>query len=752
MVMLQFLNRSRSRKSHPAVHMTWASRSIGQSLVKTGVFVRTQIWIWPVIATLLLAIVAYTVRQSISDTMKGNLKSELTTLLNVEVAMLSSWLELQESQAEMLSNGLRLRQLVYQLVGKGPAAAAPTKGVDPATVQEQIRIELLPAMTSYEYTAFYICDRSRKVISASNAELIGLQELADFDPYFSRALEGETFVSPPFSSHSATRDEKGRLQSNLPTMAVCAPLRDETFQVIGAIVFRLRPDHEFTRILQLGRSGESGETYAFNKAGMMVSNSRFDNDLMLLGLLPDREDAHSILAISLRDPQGDMTQGLRPKVRRSELPLTKMALDATAGHDGVDVDGYRDYRGVPVIGAWHWFPKYDFGVTTEIDVSEAFRPLNVLNWVFSILFVLLVIASIAIFVFTVLVARARREARKAAVEARQLGQYTLEDKLGAGAMGIVYRGRHAMMRRPTAIKMLDADKVNDDAIQRFEREVQLCCQLNHSNTVAIYDYGRTPEGVFYYAMEYLDGINLQTLVERYGPQPEGRVIRILSQICGSLFEAHSMGLVHRDIKPANIMINRRGGEADVVKVLDFGLAKAIETSKQAGVTSAGALTGTPLYMSPESIEAPNSVDGRSDLYAVGAVGYFLLTGQPIFTAETILELCRKHVAEIPTPPSIRLGRQLSPELEQSILSCLEKNRARRPQTARDLANMLQRASTAQSWTHDAAEIWWSRHKSSHTGVLETMAHAHAQSVSQPGEASLMAASQHLQTFVHPNDE
>src|SRR6185369_3466621 len=286
---------------------------------------------------------------------------------------------------------------------------------------------------------------------------------------------------------------------------------------------------------------------------------------------------------------------------------------------------------------------------------------------------------------------------------QQIGQYKLEQRLGSGGMGVVYRGQHAMLRRPTAIKMLDVDKVNAGALQRFEREVQITSQLNNPHTVAIYDFGHTPEGVFYYAMEYLDGIDLQTLVERYGPQPVPRVIHMLLQVCSSLYEAHSLGLVHRDIKPANIMLNRRGGEPDVVKVLDFGLVKAVEDKKG---EPGGDMSGTPLYMSPEAIQMPDSIDARSDLYALGAVGYFLLTGQTAFSARTLSELCQQHVSAIPDAPSQKLGRAVSPELEHAILACLEKNRAKRPQTARDLSTMLDRV--AATWSLDDAEAWWSR--------------------------------------------
>jgi serine/threonine protein kinase len=495
-------------------------------------------------------------------------------------------------------------------------------------------------------------------------------------------------------------------------MYVCVPVRDESFQAVAALGLRTRPERDFTRILQLGQFGRTGETYAIDKTGLLVSSSRFDEDLILLGLLPDTADSQSILSISARDPGGNIAEGFRPGVRRSELPLTKAAIAVVAGTAGMDVDGYRDYRGVPVVGAWQWLPKYDMGLITEIDHAEAYRPLTILQWAFFSMFSLLAVSSAAIFVFTLVVARLQRDAQKAAIEAKNLGQYRLEEKIGAGAMGMVYRGHHAMLRRPTAIKLLNVDKVTDASISRFEREVQITSQLNNPHTVAIYDYGRTPEGVFYYAMEYLDGIDLQNLVDRYGPQPERRVIHILRQMCSSLYEAHSLGLVHRDIKPANVMLNRRGGEADVVKVLDFGLVKALDDAKRGRQT--GGLSGTPLYMSPESIQTPDLVDPRSDLYAVGAIGYFMITGHPVFNAASLVELCQQHVSAVPEAPSRRLGAAISAELEAALLACLEKRRDKRPQTARDLAALLDRAPTARNWSLEDADAWWGRHERAHS--------------------------------------
>ena len=690
--------------------MTWATSSVGRSISRTGLFLKRQIWIWPIIAVVLLSIIGLVVRWKIESTMRASLQSQLETTLRLEAEMLKTWFHVQKSNAESLANDLDIRQIVYQLLEPPATAGGESALASSEALQVKLEKGLGPALSAHQYDGYLVVDKKKRILASNRRELIGQQNIPEYDSVLSRALEGTVCLSPPFGSVVAMKDESGRTRTGVPTMFVCAPIRDESFQVVGALALRIRPELEFSRIVGLGQFGNTGETYAFDKNGLMVSDSRFNDDMVLLGLLPDQDNSRSILQLLVRDPGGDMTKGHRAAVRRHEMPLTYMATEAIAGRSGASVDGYRDYRGVPVVGAWTWLPDANIGVATEIDYAEAFRPLTILRRTFWGLYALLALAALAIFVFTVMVARLRREAQKAAIEAQQIGQYKLERKLGAGGMGVVYKGHHAMLRRPTAIKMLDVDKVNEASMERFEREVQITSQLNHPNTVAIYDYGRTPEGVFYYAMEYLDGIDLQSLVERYGPQPVPRVIHILQQICGSLYEAHSLGLVHRDIKPANIMLTRRGGEPDVVKVLDFGLVKAQDDEKQAGLTQQNSLTGTPLYMSPEAIQLPNTVDPRSDLYAVGAVGYFLLTGQSVFSAENVVELCQMHVTATPTPPSERSRTPIPPELEGALLACLEKSRAKRPQTARELAVRILRCVEAAAWNVDEADAWWGRHE------------------------------------------
>lgn len=277
-------------------------------------------------------------------------------------------------------------------------------------------------------------------------------------------------------------------------------------------------------------------------------------------------------------------------------------------------------------------------------------------------------------------------------------------------MGEVYRASHAMLRRPTAVKLLNREKAKSEiALSRFEREVQITAELTHPNTIAVYDFGHTPEGEFYYAMEYIDGVTLHDLVHRGGPMSASRTIHVLRQVCGSLQEAHERGLIHRDIKPANIMLCERGGMCDVVKVLDFGLVKSDEPVDSVKLTRANALTGTPLYLPPEAATDPASVDARSDVYALGAVAYFMLTGRPLFRGRSIVEIVTQHMTAVPTPPS-EVEPSVPADLERVILSCLEKSPDQRPGSARALSERLSRCAAAEEWTQDLAKAWWDEHR------------------------------------------
>jgi serine/threonine-protein kinase len=294
-------------------------------------------------------------------------------------------------------------------------------------------------------------------------------------------------------------------------------------------------------------------------------------------------------------------------------------------------------------------------------------------------------------------------------EANEIGQYTLQEKIGEGGMGVVYLARHALLRRPTAVKLLVAERAGEQAVRRFEQEVQLTSALTHPNTISIFDFGRTPDGVFYYAMEYLDGITLEDLATQTGAQPPARVVQILKQAASALSEAHEVGLVHRDIKPANLMLCVRGRIPDHVKVLDFGLVKEHDGEPGLGLSRTGALIGTPAYLAPEGILDSSSVDARADIYALGAVAYQLLVGAPVFQAKTVVEVCAHHLHSIPVPPSERAEQAIPAALDNLVLRCLAKDRAARPQTAAELTAALEALETLDGigrWTVEDARTWW----------------------------------------------
>jgi serine/threonine-protein kinase len=298
--------------------------------------------------------------------------------------------------------------------------------------------------------------------------------------------------------------------------------------------------------------------------------------------------------------------------------------------------------------------------------------------------------------------------RRQAFAARQLGQYRLKQRLGSGGMGEVYLAEHQMMKRPCAVKLIRPEKAGDPRmLARFEREVRATAKLSHWNSIDIYDYGRTADGTFYYVMEFLPGHNVGELVEAYGPLPAPRVIYLMDQVCSALAEAHGIGLVHRDIKPANIFCAYRGGVFDVAKLLDFGLAKpAAESNGEVQLTMEGTVTGSPLFMSPEQARGEEHIDARSDIYSLGAVMYYLLSGQPPFIGDNPLKVIIAQASQDAVPLR-QVYPDLPVELEDIVMRCLEKDPDDRFQDVLALQRALRELIFDEPWSSDSAFEWWS---------------------------------------------
>jgi hypothetical protein len=646
-----------------------------------------------------LGAVSFWVRQRVEGATRAELASRLQTLLNADVAALQLWFSEKQSDARSLAADMPIQSAIVELAELARSSNANPEALANSAAAQTLQLDLKPLLEAQKYIDYVVVSGDRRILASSHRYLVGRPAPRAYEMFVGKALRGEVAVSRPFA-REATLSQR----AEGPTMFVAAPVKARTGAAVAVLGLRMRPEEEFSQIFSVARLGKTGEAYAFDHRGVMLTASRFDKELKILGLIPNAQETTAILNMRLIDPGVELAPGMAPPHHSREPRLTRMAAAALTGEEGFDVLGSRNYRGLKVVGAWAWLSEYGMGVATEVGADEAFQTLYIVRRGFTVLFLLLVASGAAIFAFTLVVERLQASIRKSALATRRLGQYMLIEEIGRGAGGMVYRARHEMLRRPVAIKLLSPDMTNESTAALFEHEVQMTSQLTHPNTVAIYDYGRTPEGLFYYAMEYLSGVDLDQLVRQFGPQPEGRVIHLLRQVCGSLGEAHQSGLIHRDIKPANIVLTRRGGGYDVVKVLDFGVVKARQRGGVAG--TGGTIVGTPHFMAPEAVANPQNVDPRSDLYSVGAVGYWLLTGKTLFDSTQIAELLDHQVKLMPPPPSARLGKRISPDLEAVLMQCLAKSPEARPASADDLEHSLSRCVATDQWSLRESEKWW----------------------------------------------
>jgi hypothetical protein len=619
----------------------------------------------PILVAVVLATAGVWTRSAMESAMRAELRDSLESFLKISVNGVKRWLAVHVRTAQHMAADEDLQEIVTN----------PSPQVFERAVQDVVAIQ--------DYVGYALIDVGGKVIAARNPENIG-KRVKELRAYL--ATDKDVVITPPLM----LLGELG--------MVVMARLEGDR----GWIAFSINPAR-LTERLAAGRPGESGETYAFSEEGTLLSYSRFEGELVELGLI--EKGQRSILNIAVRNPGGNMAEGFAPTEPVKARPLTRMAASAVAqgGNPRIesDIDGYPDYRGVPVVGAWKWLDEYDFGVAVEMDVTEAYYSLSILHRVIWVLLSLLGAAAIGAAFYNF----ALQKMRAKVSEAAQLGQYTLGEKIGEGGMGQVYRAEHSMLKRPTAIKLLPSDEADNERRVRFEREVQMTARLAHHNTVAIYDYGTSPEGAFYYAMEFVDGITVHDMVADSGPLPPARAVHLLKQACGSLAEAHELQLIHRDLKPANVMVTNRPGMWDHVKILDFGLVKALgQESTDVSVT--GMILGTPRYLSPEAFRSMDLVNARSDIYALGAIGYFMLTGAHLFEGDTVVEIVNQHLSVAPVRPSERCGREIPVEVEDAVLWCLKKDPAERPISVNALFDRLESLGDLGSWGRSEADAWW----------------------------------------------
>ena len=682
----------------------------------------TQRRIWALAAAVGLAAVGLWTHARLEAEMLRIRGDELTTVLEAESQALGFWIDDQVGLVDVMAADPRVVRLAGELVAIGERNDTEASRIA-AWTASPARAELAAIFDAFasegnNAAGGVVVDARGLAMFSTREELTGTGHTALALSYVARAFAGHSFFVRPYR----IEDLNGIPESGTMYSVVMAPIRDASGAVIAVIITGQRAygPHSMSEIFQVARLGSTGETYAFDTDGLMLTDTRSAERLREAGLAqraaggPDW-DRTAQLNVTVRDPGGDLAAGHAPALPQAERPLTRLAAAAVAsrstgdgaGRQGLVLEPYRNYRGVEVMGAWRWLPEHDIGLATEIEAAEALAPLRYLDLIFGLLFLLLTAFTATTLLSLFSMARLRRRIG----ELRELGPYRLLSHLGQGGMGTVYLAEHGLLQRQTAIKVLSG-RTTPDSDARFEKEVRSASRLTHHNTIEIYDFGRTPEGVFYYAMEYVEGPTLAAVVSQEGPLPAARVVHLLRQACGSLGEAHQAGLVHRDVKPQNLMLCVRGGQHDTLKVLDFGLVMEVTGAAE---RAAERIAGTPAYMAPERITSPGDVDARVDVYALGAVAFYLLAGRPVFQAENSSRLLETIVAEAAPAVSSVAAQRVPAALDELIRGCLAKDPGDRPQTVFAVLDRLREI--PDEWNQGDAAKWWARYQTERTGIV-----------------------------------
>jgi eukaryotic-like serine/threonine-protein kinase len=688
-------NRRRSKDSHSS-RSRWTRGTVSRTLATWAeqLGMAGQLALGAAAMMLVVFALAWWSQREVDRLNRSYWEDRLIKSTTTAAEVVDQWKGSQVHAAQAMQSLPPFRLALNEVVFMVPRPGVPLPPVPPA-LERQFH-EFAGAEAVY-----CVLNRFGKVVALGGTTTppAALQTaLTALEPEMSRLLKGQSQVLLPHRCRVLAGDDWfGR---RAPMVGVMVPVVDSTLQTVGVVFVAsaLRLE-SLNRTLESFRTQQTGEAFLASTDGRMLNESRFRDDLVRAGVLP--EGATTSVLMSLHDPGIDMIAGGRPTLPYGANHPPAPIAGIRSGTDGVNVDGFRDYRGVRVIGAWKVEPEKGYGLVVKLDHDEAFAALQPMRW----FFYARVTAILSALAMVLWAWRSASLARKRLKNAIHIGSYVVEGLLGEGGMGRVYKARHLLLKRSTAVKVIKPDLVNDRTIAWFEREVEVAGRLKHPNTVEIYDFGRSEDGQFYCAMEFLNGLTLSQVSLLEGALPAERVIHIMRQAAHSLREAHRRGMIHRDVKPQNIMLCVLGGEVDVVKVLDFGLAKQHGPTEEPAVDTK-MLAGTPLYLAPERLRTPYTADARSDIYSLGLTVYKLMTGRDVFSGGSDFEVFHQTLNAPISDPSSVSPRAIPEEFSELVMRCLAKEPQGRPQSMRDVIDVLDRLALEFPWRQEDCRRWW----------------------------------------------
>lgn len=605
---------------------------------------------------------------SVQTTVREARRQYLGGLLATQAELVQFWISARKEDARQWAEDAELRRLVRELIAQARNKPAARR------LHGELLKRLAPALEERNLALANVVGPDGVLLASLVPEYTGRQLAPAFRERLARVFRGEqVFIGPTLEAERL----RGPGVAN-PDTAIAwatAPIRDEAGRVMAVLCLGRYAAKGFARRLEVTRPGATGEAYAFDASGRMLSNSRFEDRLKARGLLAAGQS--SLGRIMLNPPEA--AQGIRSDVSRPTELLAR-ALQAAAAPTGemkgILLTPYRNYLGDPVIGAWQWLGEHQLGLAVEIGEAEAYRTIAILN---TQLVVMVLTLAVALFLGPMLPGILWR--RVVPVKSGQsVGAYRLERKIGEGGMAEVFLGTHERLGRPAAVKIVKGGQ-REEVAQRFEREARLLASLRHPDIAAVFEIGNVEDGRPYYTMEYFDGEPLDRIVARDGPLTEAAACEVLIRLCGILQYACDRGIVHRDVKPENILLSLDAQGVLGLKLIDFGLAKELDPGQHDQLTLEVSLLGTLGYLAPERIRDPADADIRGEVYAVGALGYFLLTG-----AEWLPSL--ESAAPEEAPPISERRKLVTPGLEAVIAKALRHRKSTRWENCRALAEAL----------------------------------------------------------------